>query len=221
MLKYSTCFHYWKVLANQLTPLDCAVCAKLAPERHSGPSYAPFLCERQRGRRCFMHTQSRFSFFLGRRASEYTSPSLPIDTQAKRGIYSPHLEFCSLAAVAAGVASGANKSRGFQREGLAQRRSFRQSRHCLNPAWRLHASGNAGAVAFPVQNGRLELNSFQARGTGSPLLSGKRNTPSRPDLPVLQLENSFDEQNQCDFSDFPCFRMLRHGKDFNAIRRGQ
>jgi hypothetical protein len=168
-----------------------------------------------------MKTQSQFNSSLGHQKNAIISTPLPFDTQAKRGIYSPRLEFRPLGAVATGVSNGAIEVRGFQCEEFARSRSLKQIRLCLKTVRRLHASGNTGAIAFPIQNGRLEHNSFQAWETGSPLPSGKRNFPTQPDLPVLQLDRSTNEQSQYDFSDIPCFKALRHGKDFNAIRRGQ
>jgi hypothetical protein len=168
-----------------------------------------------------MNTRSRFDFLPGHRKNAFIPSPLPFDTQAKRGIYSPRLEVRPLAAVATGVANAAIDVEGFQFEGFARSRSLRQSRLCLKPAWRLHSAGNAGTIAFPVQNGRLQFNSLQAWGTGSLPPSVNRKSPPLPDLPVLQLDHGTSEQNQCDFSDIPYFKALRHGKDFNAIRRGQ
>ncbi len=185
----------------------------------------PFVCsfplERQSGRGCFMKTQSRFRFLLGYHAHAFIPPPLPIDTQAKRGIYSPHIEFCPFRPGVAGLAHAAKGTDRFRRERLVRSRSLKQPQLCLKPVWRSHVPGSTGPVAFPVQNGRSKFDFYQAWESGSPLPSSKRNSPPRPDLPGFQREQGSAEQLQYDFSDIPCFKVLRHGKDFNAIRRGQ
>lgn len=227
MINYSTLveiFNFFPILALAFHSANpCRLC-DVRP-KHSLPPLWPLVCSsltgRQSGRGCFMKTRSRFDFHSGHQKNAFIPSPLPFDTQANRGIYSPHLEFRPLSAVATGVANGAIEVKDFQREGLARSRSLKQTRLCLTPVRRLHAAGNTGAIAFPVQNGRLESNSFRAWESGSPLPSGKRNFPTQPDLPVLQLDHGTKEQSQFDFSDIPCFKALRHGKDFNAIRRGQ
>lgn len=136
-----------------------------------------------------MKTPSRFDFLSGHRKNAFVPSPLPFDTQAKRGIYSPHLEVRPLTAIASGVANGTIEVKGFQCEGLVRSRLFRQARFCVAPARRLHSVGDAGMVAFPVQNGRLQFSCLRADGVGSLLAAGNRDFPSRPDLPVLELDH--------------------------------
>jgi hypothetical protein len=203
------------------SPLNCVTTSRCANSSRSGHSYAPLRLERQSGGRRFMKTHCRFVPNSSCSSHALIHFPLPIDTWAKRGIYSPHLEFRPLVSVVVGVANGANGTKSFQSGRLARSRSLKQSRLCLKPAWRSHAPGITGVFAFPVQNGRLDFNFYQVWETGSPLPLGKRNSPLRPDLPVLQRERSSSGQRSYDFSGIPCSKALRQGKDFNAIRRGQ
>jgi hypothetical protein len=165
-----------------------------------------------------MESQSRFDLSLGFPQHRIRRFPLPIDTWVKPGIYSPHLDFCPFVSVAAGVARG---SKGFQFERLGRSRSFRQPRFCLKSAWRSDASGNLGPIAFPVQRGRLAFDFCQAWESGSPVPQSWKVPRSQPDLPRLRPEQRSSEERLCDFSDIPCFSAIRHGRDFNAIRRGQ
>ena len=168
-----------------------------------------------------MESQSRFDLSLGFPQHRIRRFPLPIDTWVKSGIYSPHLDFCPFVSVAAGVASGARGSKGFQFKRLGRSRSFRQLRHCLKSAWRSDASGNLGLIAFPVQNGRLAFDFRRAWESGSPAPQSWKVPLSQSDLPRVQLDQRSSEERLCDFSDIPCFSAIRHGRDFNAIRRGQ
>jgi hypothetical protein len=168
-----------------------------------------------------MASQRRSVVRLGAREHASNHFSLPIDTQVKPGIYSPRLEFSPLVSGAAGVADGTKGTNSNQFEGLARSRSFKQTQLCLEAAWRAQAPGNEGAPAFHIQNGRLEFDFRQAWGTGSLLPQNSENPLPPPDLPCFQREQHSSEGWPCDLSDIPCFLVLRHGKDFNAIRRGQ
>ena len=190
------------------------------PQFYSGPSDAPLQPD-GKAKGGGMESRSRFGLSLGFPQHGFTRFPLPIDTWVKRGIYSPHLDFRPIVSVAAGVASGAMGSKGFQFERLGRSRSFKQPRLCLKSAWRSDASGNLGPIAFPVQNGRLAFDFRQAWESGSPAPQSWKAPRSQPDLPRLQPEQRSSDERLCDFSDIPCFSEIRHGRDFNAIRRGQ
>jgi len=98
-----------------------------------------------------------------------TKPSsLPIDTRAKRGIYSLRPENCPFVSVATGVANGAWDGGCVDPVGFARHGSPRQPRLYIKPLRRSHAPGNKGFSASPLQ-GRSDF-AFCPAGRLAPLL---------------------------------------------------
>jgi hypothetical protein len=121
---------------------------------------------------------------------QHTKPgSLPIDTRAKRGIYSLRLEFCHFVLVATGVANGRWDSGCVDPAGFAIHGSPPQPRLYIKPLRRSHAPGNKGFSASLLQ-GRSDFgfcpagrpapqiyltNNFLRRGRGLPFFSVNSN----------------------------------------------
>ena len=147
--------------------------------------------------------------------------SLPIDTQAKPGIYSPHLEFRPSVPFASTVANNSRGARDVQSEESFRSGSCKRVEVRLSVAGRSQALGKNDVTVVPNQPGRSETDLCPARESGSPLLRSMRSSPPQPDLPGFELEHQLNDEEPCDFSDSPGFLALRHGLDFTAIRRGQ